>query len=161
MMGGWDDDLMEPAASGRTTADPWSTTVPDLSPVDIDAARVADGAQASLADSAAAWDEPPVLSGGTADDAGFGAAPIALAASPDPTALREALLAAGPAGARLEAGAVARLSGAALQVLLAAMAEARAAGADVAVINPSFAFLLTFEAYGFGADNEPFTVEYS
>jgi hypothetical protein len=87
------------------------------------------------------------------------ASALILAPCPDAAALRIALMAQ-PAP-RLDASAVEKLPGPALQVLLAAMRDARAAGDSVVILNPSFAFSLTFEAFGFGADNEPFTVEYS
>lgn len=61
----------------------------------------------------------------------------------------------------LDASEVERLSGPVLQVILAAIIEASGRGAQVVVRDPSFAFTLTFEAYGLGGDNEPFTVEYS
>jgi hypothetical protein len=41
------------------------------------------------------------------------------------------------------------------------MSEADAAGRRAVVVSPSFAFSLAFESFGFGADNEPFTVEYA
>jgi anti-anti-sigma regulatory factor len=86
---------------------------------------------------------------------------VMLAADPDARELKEALVAALAAGApAVDASPVERLSPAAFQVLLAAMRDASAAGARLTVRNPSFAFSLTFEAFGLGGDDEPFTVEY-
>ncbi len=113
------------------------------------------------------WGDPPPPV--PADDSAYAPAvgqaadpgSVVLDANPDARALREALLGALDTGAPVvEAGGVERLTPAAFQVLLAAMRDAAAAGARLVVRNPSFAFSLTFEAFGLGGDNEPFTVEY-
>jgi hypothetical protein len=86
---------------------------------------------------------------------------VALEANPSPRALHDALLAF-PDGEplRLDASAVERLSAPAMQVLIAALVPSAAGDQRAAVLNPSFAFTLAFEAYGLGGDNEPFTVEF-
>jgi anti-anti-sigma regulatory factor len=105
------------------------------------------------------WDDAPVTatskSGGAAGD-------VALSEAPDaPTLLRELQAHSTETPLRFLADQVERLSPAALQTLIAAMREADTAGRTAVVVSPSFAFSLAFESFGFGADNEPFTVEYA
>ncbi len=149
-MNDWDAPLAEPAPAAPAPAalagDGWGADLPVELPPDLPADLPA--APAAAADEPA---EPPSAASG-----------VALAASPDAAALKAALLGAMERGeARIDAAAVERLPGPALQVLLAAMRDERAAGRSLVVANPSFAFSLAFEAYGFGADTEPFTVEYT
>jgi anti-anti-sigma regulatory factor len=105
------------------------------------------------------WDDAPV-----AADQGNGGADsdVVLADVPDAAALLRQLQ-AHHAGSQLRvlADQVQRLGTAALQVLVTAMTEADAAGRRVIVVSPSFAFSLAFESFGFGADNEPFIVEFA
>ncbi|MGL4975222.1 MAG: STAS domain-containing protein, partial [Bosea sp. (in: a-proteobacteria)] len=76
--------------------------------------------------------------------------------------LKELLLAAALCSPpRMDASGVERLSASAMQVLMAAMQDALRQGERWRVLSPSFAFTLSFEAYGLGGSNEPFTVEYS
>jgi hypothetical protein len=89
-------------------------------------------------------------------------APVVLPEVPDAAALLAAILARPPAlPLRFAANAVQRLGCPALQVLLGAMREAAAGGSRAVVVDPSFAFTLAFESFGFGGETEPFTVEYS
>ncbi len=48
-----------------------------------------------------------------------------------------------------------------IQLVLAACQTAKSDGAQLTIIDPSFAFTLAFEAFGFGPDNEPYAVEFS
>jgi hypothetical protein len=107
-----------------------------------------------------AWNAlPPVAEAAPADASPDG---VALGAYPDARAVRDALLALpGHAAPRIDAQRVERLPPAVLQVVLAAARDADAAGSRLTVVNPSFAFSLAFEAYGFGGSNEPFFVEYA
>jgi STAS domain len=120
------------------------------------------------------WDSNALLSADTAWDDATGAAGaensagtvaddlLCLSADPDPRDLKDALIAAtGTGHMRIDASAVERLSGPAMQVLLAAMQDALGDGRKLDVLSPSFAFTLSFEAYGLGGSNEPFTVEYT
>jgi anti-anti-sigma regulatory factor len=150
-MTGWDDEWAQTAAAaGGVPPGGMSGSAGDDTP-----GAWPEEADALLpdADWAASSDRPSPVSGD---------GPIRLDTCPDARALRAALLAAQPlADARLDASQVARLPLPAIQVLLAAVHEAGAAGGRLTVLDPSFAFTLAFEALGLGGDDEPFNVEYS
>lgn len=87
---------------------------------------------------------------------------VALSARPEAETLQRALLGAmaQPGDVAFDAGAVERLDVAAMQVLLAAMLDLKRRGDRLVAVNPSFAFGLAFEAFGFAGETEAFTVEY-
>ena len=114
------------------------------------------GQEAEAAPSADGWSDAPPSVDGAGDEPSL----IRLGSDPAPDDLHAALLERG-AGARVDASAVERLRTPVVQILLAAMRQATDAGRPMAVVSPSFAFSLTFEAFGLGGDHEPFTVEYS
>jgi anti-anti-sigma regulatory factor len=117
------------------------------------------------------WDDTDDAAAGPAhhDTAALEPAPgpapataIDLGTRPDAAALVEALIGwPSDVAPLVDASRVERLSGAAMQVLLAGSAEAARQGRRLRVLNPSFAFTLVFEAFGLGGDNEPFVVEFS
>jgi anti-anti-sigma regulatory factor len=112
------------------------------------------------------WEEPahnslPALDPPCDAQQDDGHSTVCLPADPDAHDLKELLLVtAGSGYPRIDASLVARLSGPAMQVLLVAMQDALRAGQKRRVLSPSFAFTLSFEAYGLGGTHEPFTVEY-
>ncbi|MCO4055746.1 MAG: STAS domain-containing protein [Bosea sp.] len=62
---------------------------------------------------------------------------------------------------RIDAMQVAQLPLAWIQALVAASREAEQRGQGVTIINPSFAFLFSFEAIGLQPENGLFTLEYA
>lgn len=130
------------------------------------------GAAGSNFAAGAGWDDAPQTPGVTTagpDTGGAGApwspasdAALPLGDNPDPEALLAALR-SWPDGRppRFDGSAVTRLSMPALQVILAAIRDAAATGGRLIVQDPSFAFTLAFEAFGFGGADEPFTSEYT
>jgi hypothetical protein len=64
-------------------------------------------------------------------------------------------------GIRLNAAEVTGLPLPWIQVLIAASAEARGLGRVVTVVNPSFAFLFSFEALGLQPAPDLFNLEYA
>jgi len=64
-------------------------------------------------------------------------------------------------GVRIDAGQAAQLPIAWMQLLVSASREAAARGVKVTVLNPSFAFLFSFEAVGLEPEPDLFTLEYA
>ncbi|MCU0885234.1 MAG: STAS domain-containing protein [Beijerinckiaceae bacterium] len=64
-------------------------------------------------------------------------------------------------GIRIDAGQAVQLPLAWLQLLVSAARTAQARGASVTVLNPSFAFLFSFEALGLDPERDFFTLEYA
>jgi hypothetical protein len=62
---------------------------------------------------------------------------------------------------RIDAMQVAQLPLAWIQALVATCREAERRGQGVTVLNPSFAFLFSFEAIGLQPENGLFTLEYA
>ncbi len=136
--------------------DDWDAPLPEAPPQDP-------APVAALPDEWGAWDDAPTLEAEpelAATSAADGT--IRLSAEPDADALqRDFLTALVQLGdIAVEASQVERLPAAALQVLLAAGLDLAGRGDRLIAVNPSFAFGLAFEAFGFVEGREAFHVEY-
>ena len=64
-------------------------------------------------------------------------------------------------GIRIDAGHATQLPLAWMQLLVSASREAAMRDVSVTVLNPSFAFLFSFEAVGLDPEHDLFTLEYA